>query len=232
MLVKRWMSQPVISVDINDTVRIANILQAENNIRSLPVLEEGKLVGIVTDRDLKRASVSDALGIEENELAYLNTRIKIGKIMTRNPLTVTASKTVEQVAKILYDKKISAMPVVDDKGQLIGMISQGDVFRLLISITGIEDKGIQIALLIKDESGSIKEIADIIRTYGGRVGNLLTSYDDVPNGYREVFFKSNQLDFEKLDEFIAELRKNGTIRYILEYPGGEEEARIILMEID
>ncbi len=232
MLVKQWMSQPVITVDVNDTVRMANLLQAEHHIRSLPVLENGDLAGIVTDRDLKRAYVSDALGLEEKELAYHNTRIKVGEIMTRNPITVTPDKTVEQVAKIFFSEKISGVPVIDKSGSLIGMISQGDVFRLLISIAGIEDKGIQIAMLIRDVSGSIKEIADIIRTFGGRVGSLLTSYEGVPDGFREVYFKSNQLDYDKLDDFIAELRKKGTIRYILEYPGGEKEVRVILMEVE
>ena len=231
MLVKNWMSKPVISADVTDTIKTANILLAKHKIRSLPVLENGKLVGIVTDRDLKRVSISDNAGLEEHELIYMNTRIKVGEIMTKNPIVISPNLTMEQVAKVLYSKKISGLPVVDDSGRLVGMISQGDVFRLLISVTGIEDKGLQIAIQIKDESGSIKEIADIIRSFGGRVRNLLTSYENVPDGFRNVYFKTSQLDSTRLDDFISELRGKGKLRYILDYPGDNKEAKVLLMEI-
>ncbi|MBT6502122.1 MAG: CBS domain-containing protein, partial [Deltaproteobacteria bacterium] len=82
MLVKNWMNQTVISLDVTDSIQTANQLFIKNRIRSLPVLENGKLVGIVSDRDLKKVLVSEDLGMDHNEIVYLNSAIKVKEIMT------------------------------------------------------------------------------------------------------------------------------------------------------
>ncbi|MFH2131010.1 MAG: CBS and ACT domain-containing protein [bacterium] len=215
MLVKNWMSPTVISLDVNDSVQKANQLLIDHRIRSLPVLENGRLTGIVSDRDLRTASVSDNSGLDRHELVYLNTRLKIREIMTRNPISVSPDMTVDEVAEIMYQKKISGLPVVDDKGDLVGIITQGDIFRLLISLTGIEKKGVQVAVQLKDESGSIRETADILRRYGGRVVSVLTSFEQAPTGMRNVYFRVSQLDLTRLDELKADVASQATLLYVV-----------------
>ena len=137
MLVSNWMSKNVITVDVEDSMQHALKLMKENGIRMLPVLKKGKLVGVVTDRDLKRASASDATTLDIHELLYLISKIKVGSIMSKNLVTVPQNFTVEETAQVLLDNKISGVPVVDQNGGLVGIITQTDLFRVLISLTGV-----------------------------------------------------------------------------------------------
>lgn len=150
LLVENWMNPKVITVAADDSMLDATRLLKENNIRRLPVLEKGKLVGIITDRDLKRASPSDATTLEAHELLYLIANIKVREIMTKNPITVPYNYTIEEAAEILLQAKISGMPVVDKDGDVIGMITQSDLFKVLISLTGVGKKGVQFAFLLED----------------------------------------------------------------------------------
>lgn len=105
MLVKNWMSKQVITIDENDSMNEAVGLLKEHNIRMLPVMEKGKLVGILTDGDLKKASASDASTLEIHELLYLISQIKVIEIMTRDPITIPQDFTVEETAQILLENK-------------------------------------------------------------------------------------------------------------------------------
>ena len=174
MLVKNWMSDKVITVDENDSMQDAMKLLKEHAIRMLPVMKEGELVGIVTDRDLKRASASDATSLEIHELLYLISTIKVKNIMTTDPITVPPDFTVEETAEVLLNHKINGVPVVDGDKRVVGVITETDLFKVLISLTGIVNRGIQFAVQIEDKPGSIKEVADVIRAYGGRMVSILT----------------------------------------------------------
>ncbi len=171
MLVKDWMSPNVVTVDVNDSMDEAMKLLKEHHIGMLPVMKKGQLVGIVTDRDIKRSSASDATTLEIHELLYLVSKIKVKDIMTKEPVTVPTDFTVEEAAEVFMKNKISGAPVVNEKGAVVGTITKGDLFRVLISLTGVGKRGIQFAFQAPDTPGSIKEIADIIRRYGGGKGN-------------------------------------------------------------
>ena len=186
MLVENWMSKDVVTVDVNDSMQDATRLLKKHNIRGLPVIENGKLVGIVTDRDLKRASASDATTLEIHELLYLISKIKVKEVMTKDPITIPLDYTVDEAAEVLLENKLSGAPVVDDKGQLTGIITQTDIFRVLVSLTGVKKPGIQFAFQLRDYPGSIKKVADIIRKYGGRIMSILSSHDNQVN-YRHVY---------------------------------------------
>jgi len=217
MLVKNWMSKNVITIDANDSMQDAIKLLKENKIRMLPVLEKGKLVGIVTDRDLKRASASDATTLDVHELFYLISKIKVKNIMTKVPITVPPDFTVEETAEVLLDNRISGVPVVDHGGNIVGTITQTDLFRVLISLTGVGKRGIQIAVQIDDKPGSIKKVADIIRAFGGRMVSILTSYDGVPEGYRNVFIRAHSIDRSKLPELSDRISKTATLLYTVDH---------------
>ena len=216
LLVENWMNPNVITVDADDSMLDATKLLKEHNIRHLPVLEKGKLVGVITDRDLKRASASDATTLEAHELLYLIANIKVREIMTKNPITVPYNYTIEEAAEILLQAKISGMPVVDKDGDVIGTITQTDLFKVLISLTGVGKKGVQFAFLLEDRAGSIKEVADIIRSYGGRMASILSSYEKAPEGHRYVYIRMYDVVREKMPQLKEDLKKKAKVLYIVD----------------
>jgi len=217
MLVKNWMSKNVVTIDANDAMQDAMRVLKEHGIRMLPVMKKGKLVGIVTDRDLKKASASDATTLDIHELLYLLTKIKVKDIMTRDPIAVPPDYTVEETAQVLQDSKISGAPVVDDYGQVVGIITQTDLFRVLISLTGIGNGGIQFGFQVEDKPGSIKEVADVIRAFGGRMVSILTSYDDVPNGYRKVYIRMHSIERSQLQKLKNILSEKAALLYVIDH---------------
>ena len=216
MLVKNWMSKPVITIDADASMNDAIKLLKNHNIKMLPVMENGKLVGIVTDRDLKRASASDATSLEIHELLYLISKIKIREIMTQNPITVPQDYTVEETAEILLKHNISGVPVVDQYREVVGTITQNDIFRILISLTGAEKKGIQFGIEVEDRPGSIKEVTDIIREYGGRMASILTSYDKAPEGYRRVYIRMYGIDRFKINKLKEAIEEKASLLYLVD----------------
>jgi acetoin utilization protein AcuB len=223
MLVKNWMSKNVITVDINDSMSDAIKLLKENDIKMLPVMKKDKLVGIITDRDLKRASASDATSLDVHELLFLLSKIKIKDIMTKDPIMIPQDFTVEETAEILLKNKISGAPVIDNEGQVVGAITQTDLFKVLISLTGVGTKGIQFAFLLKDEPGSIKVIADEIRKYGGRMVSILTSYQSAPQGYRRVYIRMYDIERAEIEKLKEEQRKKGTLLYVVDHKKNKRE---------
>ena len=216
MLVKNWMSKNVITVDVNDSMQEATKLLKEHDIRMLPVMKKGELVGIVTDRDLKRASASDAISLEIHELLYLISKIKIKEIMTKNPITVPPELTVEETADILMKNKISGVPVLNEKGKVMGVITQNDLFRVLISLTGMEKRGFQFAFMLEDQPGSIKGVAEIIRKYDGRMASILSTYKDVEKGYRKAYIRIYGIDRSKLPQLKEELKERAKMLYMVD----------------
>ena len=201
----------------------ATKLLKEHDIRILPVMKKGKLVGIVTDRDLKRASASDATTLEVHELLYLLSRIKVKKIMTKNPITVPLDYTVEETAEVLLENKISGVPVVDNEGKIVGTITETDLFRAMMSLTGLKSKGILFAFQLEDRPGSIKEVADIVREYGGRIASILSSYDRVQKGYRKAYIRMYGIDRIKLPQLKEELKEKATMLYMVDLRENKRE---------
>ena len=134
MLVMNWMSRDLITVDVGATISDAADLLERHNIRELPVMKNGRLKGMVTDRDLKKASPSDATILEVHELPFLTSRIKVEHIMAKDPITVPADYTVEEAAEVLLENRLSGAPVVQNQGRLVGIITKTDILKVLISL--------------------------------------------------------------------------------------------------
>lgn len=225
MLVKKWMSKNVITLDVNDYMAGAVFLMKQHKIRRLPVVKKGKLVGILTDRDLKQASASGATSLEIHELLYLISKIKVEDIMTKEPITIAPDYTVEEAAQILLENRISGLPVLDQEGNLVGIITQTDIFKALVSLTGLHRKGVSFGFMLEDRAGSIKEVADIIRQYRGRMASILSSYDGVPDGSREVYIRVYGVDRSRLEYLTDELREKFTLLYMVDHREGSRETR-------
>lgn len=204
MLVKYWMSTNLITVKTTDSVIKAKLLLKEHNISHLPVMEKGKLLGIITGWDIRQVLIpSDTL--------------KVKNIMTRDPVTAPWDYTVGETAEMLLKHNISGVPVVDSKDRVAGIITKGDLFKVLVPLTGAGKKGVQFAVLLTDRRGAVKEITDMIRENGGRLMSALTSYDDAPAGSFKLYIRMSGLDRQKLKTIEQKIKENATLLYMVDH---------------
>ncbi len=223
MLVKNWMDTRVVTIGDEDSMEKAVKLMKQNDVRMLPVLRQGRLVGVVTDRDLKRASASEATTLEVHELFYLISRIKVSTIMSAPAISVPPDFTVEETAEVLLRHRISGAPVVDDQGRIVGTITQAELNKLIIALTGLGHRGVQFAFLLPDEPGSVKLVADEIRSFKGRLLSILTAYDRVPEGYRKVYIRCFGLDRARMPELLEALRGKAKLLYLVDHSENRRE---------
>jgi acetoin utilization protein AcuB len=217
MLVKNWINPNVVTIEAEDSMAEALRLMKENQIKTMPVFDHGRLVGVITDRDLMRASASDATLLEIHELQHLLTRVKVGDIMSRKPITIPEDYTIEEAAEVLRNNRISGAPVLDGEGRLTSVISQNDLFNALISLSGVQRRGIHLAFLVEDRPGSIKALVDIIRRYGGRMVSISSSYDRAPQGYRHVYLRACGIDRERREAMLKQLNTVALLRYLVDH---------------
>lgn len=233
MLVKNWMKNNVVTVDVNDSMKDAINALKKHDIRMLPVMEKGKLVGIVTDRDLRRASIPDLVTFEIHKLLDLISETKVNDIMTKNPITIPFDYTVEEAAGVLLTNKISGLPVVDHEGRLVGTITQSDLFSVLMSVTGMGKRGIQFAFMekrgmqfafqVEDQPGCIKELEEILRKYGGRITSIMSCHERCPDGYRKVYIRMYGIDRTKLLQLKEDLSEQASLIYIIDHRHNKRE---------
>lgn len=131
-LVREWMSTNVVSVTLDTPITKAHAIMKAHVIRRLPVLEKGKLVGIITIGDVREAGPSQATTLSIWELNYLWSQILVSDIMTRDVLTITPDEPIINAARVMLEHKVSGLPVVEDSGKLIGIVTESDIFRMLV----------------------------------------------------------------------------------------------------
>lgn len=216
MLVKDWMTKDPVTITDETSMMKAIHMMKERRFRRLPVLRDGKLVGLVTDRDLKEASPSKATTLDVHELYYLLAELQIKEIMSRNPVSVSPEDTVEHAAQLMLEKTISGLPVVEDDGHLVGIITQSDVFKAFINITGVKQGGVQFALRLEDRPGLIKEVVDLLRAKGARFVSLLSHYASAREGYRDVYIRVKNLAPDAAQAAKEELAKQYEVLYLIQ----------------
>ncbi len=131
-LVKQWMTESVLTVEPNTTVVAAQLLMKERKIRRLPVVKNGKLVGIISLGDLREAGPSLATSLSIWELNYLWAQLTVDRVMTHHVFTVSPEATVSDAARMMLEHKISGLPVVDGL-HLVGVLTESDIFRVLMA---------------------------------------------------------------------------------------------------
>jgi acetoin utilization protein AcuB len=189
MLVKYWMSSKVITVDEDVSMMKASRIMKQHGVQHLPVTRKGRLVGIVSDRDLKQAHPSKATTLDIHELYYLLDQLKVKELMSKKLYTAAAAETVDKAAAMMLKHDISALPVVNKEGELEGIITKGDVFRAMVAISGIHQAPVQVGFEVEDRPGSIKEVTDVIRAHAGRIVSIITNYEHAPEGFRHLYIR-------------------------------------------
>jgi acetoin utilization protein AcuB len=216
MLVRDWMTSDVKTINSDAGIQDAINMMIELGVKMLPVMESDKLVGILTDRDVKHACPSDASLLDFQSIMYQVSRIQVSQIMTPNPITLHPDLTIEEAAEILLQNNISGGPVIDDAGKLIGIVVTDDLFRAMIALTGLKRKGVAFGFQAPDKAGSIKEVTDVIRKNGGRLVSIATTYETAPEGFRNVYVRAFGMTIDTICQLENELRDKAKFLYVVD----------------
>ena len=161
MAVKDFMTKRVVYVSPETTVAVAADIMRDKGLRRLPVIEHDKLVGLITEGTMAEASPSKATSLSIYEMNYLLNKTKVGDIMIKNVLTVSKYASLEDAIYIMLQNKVGVLPVVDND-QISGIITDKDVFRAFLEISGYGQAGIRIGLEVPDTPRVLEKIANLI----------------------------------------------------------------------
>jgi acetoin utilization protein AcuB len=217
MLVRDWMSKKVVTVDVNATMHEAIDLMTDNDINMMPVLENGLLVGIVTDRDLRRASPSDAVMLDVRQILYHMSRVEVGAIMNRTPITVKPEDTLEEAAETLLQNKISGCPVLDAEKNVVGVLTKHDMHKALLSFGGFNSRGVRFGMLVPQDEAVAGEIAGIIRAAGSRVVGMLYSTDRAPEGKAILLVTALHMTPDQLAVVKSALKGKAQLLHVVDF---------------
>lgn len=135
-LVKNWMSRDVITIEVDTKLSDAHQMMIDYRIRRLPVVDGDQLVGILTIGDVREAEPSEATSLSVWEVNYLLSELTVGKLMTPNPITISPYATIGEAAWMMLEYKISGLPVVNKQKKIMGVITESDIFRLVVQEWG------------------------------------------------------------------------------------------------
>lgn len=127
-----WMTTPVITILPNTPLNVSREIMEEHGVRRLIVAENGQMLGILTIGDVREASPSDATTLSIWELNYLWSQLTAQQVMTHSTFTISPEASITEAAEMMLEHKISGLPVVNEKGSLVGIISEADIFRFLV----------------------------------------------------------------------------------------------------
>jgi acetoin utilization protein AcuB len=190
MFVSDWMTKKVYTVTPDDNISTAIKLLKEKKIKHLPVVKnDSAIVGMLSDRDIKDYTPSKVTTFEIRELNYILFTTKVKEIMVKKVITASPTMAIEEAAMIMYDNNIGCLPVVENN-KLTGIISDKDLFRVLVDITGVRHGGNRFYVVMKDKPGVTGEVLDIVKKHGFTLDSVLTTYEGVKKGYKRVVVRT------------------------------------------
>ena len=217
MLVKDWMSKPAVTIDADASVAKAVKLLKQREINMLPVMGGRRLIGIIANADIQRASAAGIDPLKQNDLLELISQVKVGSVMSRNPITVSPEHTVEEAAEILLVHRISGLPVIDGREEVIGVITKSDILQLILILAGKGKRGIQFALELENRSERTKAISDMILDYGGRIASLISTRERAGRGKQRLYFRIYDIDPPSLMRLTEIIKENANLLYIINH---------------
>jgi acetoin utilization protein AcuB len=205
MRISDVMTKNPITVDSETLVLDAQKIMQENNIRRLPVVDKGKLVGIVTQHDLLQASPSPATSLSIHELNYLLAKMKVKEIMKKNPMTLAPDTPFEEALKIGQDKKIGSFPVVKD-GKLVGIATESDIVRFLTRALGVREEGSRVT--IEGLGGKLGDLEKII-AIANQHQTIILSMISLPRPDKKDWMIVLRLKTTDPDPIVRDFKKAG-----------------------
>lgn len=204
MLIGERMTPRPVTVDQNVPINEALSRMRQEKVRRLPVVDKrGKLVGIVSEKDLLYASPSPATALNIHELHYLLSKITIKDIMTRKVITVEETTPLEEVARIMADNKIGSTPVMR-QGQLVGIVTETDIFKILLEMMGAREHGVRLTLNVPERVGLLADLSREIAKVDGNLVSLGTFQGEDP-AHRIITTKVQGASKEKLIDAVKDL---------------------------
>lgn len=165
MFVKDYMTPSPVTVSPDDLLGDALDLMKKHSIRRLPVVSRGKIVGLVTEQDLMKASPSSATSLSVWEINYLFSKIRIKDMMTKEIFSINSDTILEEAALIMQKKQISTLPVLENN-KLVGIITESDIFKAFIDVLGLNHPSLRVMLLVEDQVGVLKSISEVVDAAG------------------------------------------------------------------
>jgi acetoin utilization protein AcuB len=177
MFVIDKMARNLITAAPEMTIAAAKKLMTDKNIRHLPIVDPaGKLVGIVSDRDMRSAMPSNLLGKDDYEATLAKIgNVTIDSIMTKTPLTIYEYYTIQDTLLVMQKRKVGALPVIDEQGILKGILSTRDLLRSFVNIMNIDEPGTLLCIVTKERTGQMKKIVDIVTEEKISLGSVLVA---------------------------------------------------------
>jgi len=204
MLVRNHMKKDPVTLKKDDTLRKAMSIFQKEGFRHVPVVDRGRVVGIVTDQDLNRVTGGPAPTASIQELHYVLEKIKAEEFMTGDPYTVTPETYVEDAAQLMYEKKIGALPVVENNF-LVGIITKNDILETFLEILGLTNPGKRVEVELEDRTGALSDATRIIKDLGVYLISAVTMPQTV-KGKRNTLFRVAP---DQVDSVKEALRKAG-----------------------
>lgn len=204
MTVRSIMTSNPFTIGADEPVTEAQALMRREHVHRLPVLDKhNRLVGIITEKDLLYASPSPATTLNVYEMSNLLSKLKVSKVMTREVLTTGPSDLIEDAARVMTDHDIGGLPVVDN-GTLVGIVSESDIFRLMIDLFGTRRRGVRATLRLPERPGELADLTRKITEAGGNIISLGTfSGNSVTNAVCTL--KVENLTGEQLEAVVHPL---------------------------
>jgi len=206
MFVTRRMQRKVVVISPSASLQDARGLMRGQNVRQLPVTgEDNKLVGIVSDRDIREAMLPVGLlpGSSEKDRENMLASTPVEKVMTRKVVTATVSDSLEDVITLLHDFRVNALPVLDDRGSVAGIITRTDVLKAFVEALGIGEISSRLEVVVPDVPGSLLGVMTIIKSFHVNITSILTTGHTEPDK-RAVFFRVATLNVGPIRKAIQE----------------------------
>jgi len=205
MYVGNKMVTDIVSVFPEASISLAFQLMHEKNVSQLPVVKEGKLVGLITETLLSEFSPSKATTLSMYELNYVLGKTKVESIMDKDLITCTSDMLIENVAILMLEDDINMVPVINTNGTLVGIISRSDILESFVEIIGARDSGTRITINAKDEAGTLAEISHIIKEFGLNITHL-TNFNNKSTDTTEIIIRMNT---DNVDPLVNTLEEKG-----------------------
>jgi len=203
--VSNYMTRNPITVTKYTNIYDAKKIMEDHNIRRLPVLDGNRLTGIVSKTDILEASPPDLTKHSIHELNYILSRMIVSEVMTKHPLTVSPDTPIEIAAKLMRKYKIASLPVLEE-GELVGIITESDLFDAFIEIMGGHISGSKIILTLEDKPGALANATHIISRHNANIISIVTTRRGIKEGESLISIK---IDKEDATDIVEEMREIG-----------------------
>ncbi|MCA9923262.1 MAG: CBS domain-containing protein [Anaerolineales bacterium] len=202
MLVSRRMSSPVITVSESTPIMEALDLMRRQNIRRTPVVnKKGKMIGIISDKDLLNAGPSEATSLSVWEVNYLLAKLLVKDVMTKDVLTVAEDTPIEEAAYIMAENKIGGLPVMRGE-EIVGLITETDLFKIFLELLGARDEGVRVTALVPEKQGELDVLTHAISEAGGNFVSFGV-FEGISSANKIVTFKVAGMSEAEVKDKIA-----------------------------